>query len=871
MPCSTLTVPEDNRTWVVLKFGGTSVSSVANWHNIAGIVRARIAASFRPVIVHSALSGITDRLESLLAAAAGATHSPVLEQIDATHRDLARALGVVPGPLFEGFMEDLRCMADAAARARETSDGLRARVMAMGELLATALGAAFLSAQGIGTAWVDARQALRADTRPGATLKSSLLSATCDFAPDAPLQQRWRALDQVVITQGFIAANAAGETVLLGRGGSDTSGAYFAAKLSAARLEIWTDVPGMFSANPRSVPTARLLRALHYDEAQEIASNGAKVLHPRCVLPVRQYGIPLHVYATQAPGLEGTIVSRNVAGSAAQVKAIAIKKGITLVSMESPGMWHQVGFLADAFQIFKREGLSVDLVSTSETNVTVSLDPTANTLDAAALDRLTSALGELCRVEILGPCASLSLLGHNIRGILHELGSAFELFQDQKIYLVTQAANDLNFTFVIDESQGDRLVQQLHERLIQGIGSDTVLGPTWQQLFAEEKRAAPPVNWWEHPYKRRRLIDIAKRESAAFVYDPETLDTAIAAVQGVSSVRRWAYAMKANWHPQILRRVYAAGLTLECVSQGELEHAFASVPALDPERVLFTPNFAPRAEYEYGFAKGVRVTLDNLHPLKAWPEMFHGKDIFLRIDPGFGRGHHSHVRTGGVHSKFGVPLSEADELVALTNKAGARVTGLHAHTGSGVFNVDNWTETGTLLSELAVRFPLVTVVDLGGGIGVPEQLGHSEIDLSALDRGVAGLAKRFPHIEFWMEPGRFLVAKAGVLVALVTQLKGKADVHYVGVATGMNSLIRPALYGAHHDIRNLTRLDEPMSHRVTVVGPICESADQLGVDRWLPRTEEGDVLLIATCGAYGYAMSSNYNLRPPAAEFMIDA
>jgi diaminopimelate decarboxylase/aspartate kinase len=150
-------------------------------------------------------------------------------------------------------------------------------------------------------------------------------------------------------------------------------------------------------------------------------------------------------------------------------------------------------------------------------------------------------------------------------------------------------------------------------------------------------------------------------------------------------------------------------------------------------------------------------------------------------------------------------------------------------------------------------------------------LGHSEIDLSALDRGVAGLAKRFPHIEFWMEPGRFLVAKAGVLVALVTQLKDKADVHYVGVATGMNSLIRPALYGAHHDIRNLTRLDEPMSHRVTVVGPICESADQLGVDRWLPRTEEGDVLLIATCGAYGYAMSSNYNLRPPAAEFMIDA
>jgi diaminopimelate decarboxylase/aspartate kinase len=853
----------------VLKFGGTSVSSPANWHNIAGVVRARIAASFRPVIVHSALSGITDRLESLLAASAGAARLGALEQIDAAHRRLAQALGIVPSPQFERFMRELDEMAREPAGI-EPSDILRARVMATGELLATTLGATFLNAQGINTAWADARQVLRADARPGATAKASLLSATCDFAPDLRLQDEWRSLDQVVITQGFIAANDAGQTVLLGRGGSDTSGAYVAAKLNAARLEIWTDVPGMFSANPHAVPTARLLRALHYDEAQEIASNGAKVLHPRCVLPLRQYKIPLHVHATQAPDLEGTIVSANVADSAAQVKAIAIKKGITLVSMESPGMWHQVGFLADAFQIFKREGLSVDLVSTSETNVTVSLDPAANTLDSAALDRLTSALGSLCRVEIFGPCASLSLLGHNIRGILHELGAAFELFQDQKIYLVTQAANDLNFTFVIDEAQGDRLVQQLHERLIQGIGSDKVLGPTWQQLFSKRKAGAAPVNWWEEPQKRRRLIEIASRESAAFVYDAAALDQALAAVQGVRSVSRWAYAMKANWHPEILRRAYAAGLTIECVSQGELEHAFSAVPHLHPERVLFTPNFAPRAEYEFGFSRGVRVTLDNVYPLKMWPEVFRGREIFLRIDPGFGRGHHPHVRTAGIHSKFGVRIEEADELIALTNDADVRVTGLHSHTGSGVFNVDNWTETGALLADLATRFPHAAVINLGGGIGVPEQLGQGDIDLEKLDRGVAGLSKRFPRLEFWMEPGRFLVSKAGVLVAVVTQLKAKGDVQYVGIATGMNSLIRPALYGAHHDIRNLTRLDEPMNHRVNVVGPICESADQLGTDRWLPQTQEGDVLLIANCGAYGYAMASHYNLRPPAAEFMME-
>jgi bifunctional diaminopimelate decarboxylase / aspartate kinase len=205
----------------------------------------------------------------------------------------------------------------------------------------------------------------------------------------------------------------------------------------------------------------------------------------------------------------------------------------------------------------------------------------------------------------------------------------------------------------------------------------------------------------------------------------------------------------------------------------------------------------------------------------------------------------------------------------LARTAGARVVGLHAHSGSGIFDVANWTETGALLAQLARQFPDVAVVDLGGGIGVPEQIGQSEMDFGALDRGVAALAAQYPQIEFWMEPGRYLVAKSGVLVAVVTQLKTKGDVRYVGIATGMNSLIRPALYGAHHDIRNLSRLGEPLTQRVNVVGPICETADLLGSDRWLPPTEEAEVLLIANCGAYGHAMSSNYNRRAPAQEFII--
>src|SRR5882757_10035003 len=205
--------PDQAPAWLVLKFGGTSVSNAANWHNIAQVLRARIAEHFRPVVVHSALSGITDRLELLLSTALTGTHAPVLKHIDAAHRELAVRLGIVPNPQFEAFMNELRDMAASLAERRRIDDAMRARVMAMGELLSTTLGAEFLNAQGISTAWVDARRVLRADDRDHATHQASLLSATCDFSPDLKLQADWQSLDRVVLTQGFIAANEAGDTV----------------------------------------------------------------------------------------------------------------------------------------------------------------------------------------------------------------------------------------------------------------------------------------------------------------------------------------------------------------------------------------------------------------------------------------------------------------------------------------------------------------------------------------------------------------------------------------------------------------------------------------------------------------------------------
>ena len=855
--------------WVVLKFGGTSVSSLANWRNIAKVTAARRAEGARVLIVHSAVTGITDRLEKLLAAARGDAQEEELKLIHERHQRLAAELGIALGEHCERQLAEVRQIAAGIALIGEVSDRTRARVMSSGELLATDLGARFLRTQGLQVDWADARTMLLAEERANATAKAGMLNATCSFAPDSALEERLARLAPVVVTQGFIASDSEGNTVLLGRGGSDTSAAYLAAKVRARRLEIWTDVPGMFSANPRSTPTARLLRSLHYDEAQEIATSGAKVLHPRCILPARQYRIPLHVYATQAPDLEGTVLSAEGGDGNAQVKAVCTKKGITLVSLESPGMWHQVGFLADAFQVFKSHGMSVDLVSTSETNVTVSLDPAANTLDESLLAGLVSDLSRLCRVQVIGPCAAVSLVGRNIRAILHQLGGAFEFFEEQKIYLVSQAANDLNFTFVVDERQGDRLVDQLHELLIRPVPGDRVLGPTWQDLFAKPPATEPAVQtpWWSE--KRTQVLAALGDREAAYVYDLDTVRAAARALSGMSSISRVHYAMKANPHPALLAAVREEGIEFECVARNEAERVLGLFPDLDPRRVLYTPNFASRAEYAWALERGVQVTVDNIYALTEWGTLFRNREIFVRIDTGVGAGHHHHVRTAGAHAKFGVPVADFERLAEEARKVGARIVGLQAHVGSGIFDVTSWQRTALQLASLAQRVDTVRVIDVGGGLGVPERSDQPGLDLPKLDTLLAAVRAEHPGLEFWLEPGRYLAAAAGVLLARVTQLKAKGDVRYIGVATGMNSLIRPALYGAYHEIANLTRLAEPATELVNIVGPICESADVLGHDRLLPPTRAGDVILIANAGAYGRCMSSHYNLRDPAEELVL--
>jgi diaminopimelate decarboxylase/aspartate kinase len=669
----------------------------------------------------------------------------------------------------------------------------------------------------------------------------------------------------VVLTQGFIARDDRGDTVLLGRGGSDTSAAYLGAKLAAERVEIWTDVPGMFSANPRLIPSARLLNELDYDEAQEIASTGAKVLHPRCIAPVRAHRIPLWVLSTEHPEHPGTIVGP-ARTSDPQVKAISVKKGITLVAMDTMGMWQQVGFLADAFACFKRRGISVDLVSTSETNVTVTLDPGANLLAEGALAAVVADLNALCNVRVIGPCAAVSLVGRRIRAILPRLAPALEVFAEQQVHLVTQAASDLNLSFVVEEKDADRLAADLHALLIRDGGD--AFGPAWSELVGGGERGADArAPWWEED--RERLVTLARKRTPLFVYDARTIDRAVSELLSLP-VDRILYALKANPHPEILERFAAAGLGFECVSPGEVTRVRGLSPAVAPDRILFTPSYAKRDEYREALEAGLWVTLDGTYPLRTWGELFRGRDLLVRVDLGHGRGHHAKVKTAGDRTKFGVPLSDLAELADLAAACGARIVGLHSHAGSGILDADHWRETAARLAEIASQFPDVSILDLGGGLGVSDSTRAPGLDLDAVGRGLATVKAAYPRFSLWLEPGRRLVAQAGVLLAAVTQLKDKGGMRYVGVDAGMNSLIRPALYGAHHEIVNLTRLEAAADTCVNVVGPICETADVLGAERMLPAdTREGDILLIANAGAYGFAMASRYNLREPASELWL--
>lgn len=857
--------------WVVLKFGGTSVATRSRWDRIGERIGERRAEGARVLVVVSALSGVTNAL-SELCAGGGADRAARAAAIAARHTAFAEELGLDAEAVIGDLLARLHALStDPRAEAEGPSQlAWQASVLGLGELLSSRLGQAYLHAQGIGLGWVDARDWLRAVRLPNQSAWAARLAVNCRIEPEPGWRERFAAQGDCLITQGFIARDDEGGDCILGRGGSDTSAACFGALLGAARVEIWTDVPGMFSANPRVVPKARLLARLDYAEAQEIATTGAKVLHPRCIGPCREARVPLWIRDTEHPDLAGTVIDPG-ADAVPGVKAISSRRGIVLVSMETVGMWQQVGFLADVFAIFKQHGLSVDLIGSAETNVTVSLDPSENLVTSNVLDALCRDLEPICRVKVIAPTAAITLVGRGMRSLLHRLSPVLASFGRERVHLISQSSNDLNLTFVVDEALEEGLLPHLHEQLVQSgampVWETAVFGPTLAELRRAGGEAAPP--WWQR--QAAALVRLGQTGTPRYVYQLDLVRQRARELAAIDAVDRRFYAIKANPHPAILRVLDEEGFGFECVSLGEIEHLRAVLPGLDPDRILFTPSFAPLDEYAAALAMGVHVTVDNAALLRAAPDRFRDRALLLRLDPGFGQGHHEKVRTGGREAKFGLAIEDLPDFLDAARTAGARITGLHAHIGSGIFEPAHWREVHARLVAVAEQLGSVEHLDLGGGLGVAYEPGGEGFDLAAYAAMLDELRRAVPQYRLWIEPGRYLVAECGVLLARITQIVDKAGVRRVGLDAGMHSLLRPALYNAWHRIENLSRLGQPPGPPVEVVGPICESGDVLGRRRRLPASSApGDVVVITHAGAYGAVMASRYNLRGLPDETALD-
>ena len=362
--------------------------------------------------------------------------------------------------------------------------------------------------------------------------------------------------------------------------------------------------------------------------------------------------------------------------------------------------------------------------------------------------------------------------------------------------------------------------------------------------------------WWYNNIANIKKILVTDRDK--YIYDLNTVDLKCKNIsKNLSRVKKYFYAMKANSNIEVLYCIYNNGFGFECVSIEEIYY-IKNIINGNPD-ILFTPNYCTINEYVIAFELNCTVIVDNEEVLINNPLIFSGKSIGLRLDLNIGDGHHVKVITEGYESKFGIALDRIPYILQYCSMKNIKIVGLHSHRGSDINNISNWENAIKLLKNISLSFNNIKWINIGGGFGT--ELKNN--DLHNLNQILDN------ELDIWIEPGRYLVSEAGILVSKVNLVRQKGNIKFVGLSTGMNSLIRPTLYNAYHHIWNISNFDTASTEYYTVVGPICESGDVLGKDRLLPKTITDDIILIENAGAYGYVMSSNYNMRKPASEICL--
>lgn len=449
---------------IVAKFGGTSVADAAAVGRLIEIVGRRI--SERPLVVVSALAGVTDALLNL-ARQAETEDSSSLDQAVASlvdrHEQMARALPGGDAALdfifadAEQLRGELAGMEDRAATPAQLDS-----VAARGELWSSRLVADALVGSGMDAMWVDVRPLMITDTRH--TRATPYMQVVNQRARDClkPLCESGK----IPVTQGFIGSTATGVPTTLGRGGSDFTAALLGAALGVSRVEIWTDVDGLMTADPRIVSSARTLARASYEEAAELATFGAKILHPATALPLVRAGIPIMILNSTRPDRPGTMIEpeavlEQVGDS--PIRSISWKQGITVINIRAPRMLGTYGFLRALFEIFERHETVVDVLASGEVSVSLTIE------DRSRLPSLLRDLGNLGEVWVEEKRAIIAIVGIGLRNTPGLAARVFNAVWPANVEVISQGASSINMTFVVREEDGPDVVRRLHREFF---GSD---------------------------------------------------------------------------------------------------------------------------------------------------------------------------------------------------------------------------------------------------------------------------------------------------------------------------------------------------------------------------------------------------------------
>ena len=447
-------------SFVVAKFGGTSVADYDAMNRSADVV---LADPNTRLVVLSASAGVTNLLVSLSEGLEATERFVKLDALRKIQFDILERLqnpNVIREEV-ERLLENITTLAEAASLA--TSTALTDELVSHGELMSTLLFVEIMRERNVQAQWFDVRKIMRTSDRFGRAEPDVEALAELTNQQLAP-----RLAEGIVITQGFIGSEAKGRTTTLGRGGSDYTAALLGEALHATRVDIWTDVPGIYTTDPRVVSAAKRIDVIAFEEAAEMATFGAKVLHPATLLPAVRSDIPVFVGSSKDPKAGGTLVSKKTENPPL-FRALALRRKQTLVTLHSHNMLHSRGFLAEVFGILARHNISVDLITTSEVSIALTLDTTGSTStgDTLLTQSLLIELSELCRVEVEENLALVAIIGNKLSRACGVGKEVFGVLDPFNIRMICYGASSYNLCFLVPADQAEPVVQKLHQNLFE--------------------------------------------------------------------------------------------------------------------------------------------------------------------------------------------------------------------------------------------------------------------------------------------------------------------------------------------------------------------------------------------------------------------